>query len=185
MYEWLLIILELAILVATGVVYLLARRTAASAAATQKSLDELLQELQATSEIVINDLNTRTAALRTLLEQSDGRRHALESNMRPAPARMQAAQQQALAKPAASTKPGKSTARDGRPDTPSGSDPSGNTHGRFSGSRGAEVQRLATEGMDPVRIAQQLRLTREEVHMILAGSHGGSQGELSGSRSTM
>ncbi len=157
MFEGILIVLELVILAATTSIYLLARRTAASAVATQKNVDELLQELQATSEIVINDLNARTATLRTLVEQADGRRRTLESAKKPAPTRIQVIQPPTPVRNSPSGKPS-GTARRDRVDNP--------LAGRANSS-GDAVLRLAQQGLDVADIAQQLRLSREEVTMIL------------------
>ncbi len=162
MFEWVLIVIELVILAATTSVYLLARRTAIRSVATQKNLDELLQELQATSEIVINDLNTRTAALRTLLEQADGRRRALEAVRKPAQARSEDGEPGRSARPAP-----------GRPGDPlAARNKTGARAEPGLGERTDAVLQLAQQGMDVAGIAQKLRLTREEVSMTLAGPSG-------------
>jgi uncharacterized membrane-anchored protein YhcB (DUF1043 family) len=168
MFELALIVLQLALFLGTLTVYLLARRTASTNAAMQKNLDELLQELQATSELVVNDLNERARAIRALLDQADTRRQHLDSatdRATPRPARDLPTARPILAPES----PGRITfSEPGRRESQPSSRPVPPRQRQVVAAEPPTVQSLAADGLPAVEIARQLGITREEVDMALS-----------------
>lgn len=173
MFELVLIVLQVALFLGTFTVYLLARRTASTNAAMQKNLDELLQELQATSELVVNDLNERAKALRSLLDQADTRRQQLDSAADRATARairdLPPARPRILAEPAGGQAAPSLASRRGKQTAPA-REPEG------SATELPSVRSLADEGVSRLEIARRLGITREEIDMVLSsnGTHRSS-----------